>query len=304
IVFSLGNDTVLCDGESFYLQLNITGAAFLWHDGTTANDITITENEVVSVEVFQSPCPGVTDSVVVTFTPLPPLELGNDTSICVFDSLSFNVSSPGAAFVWHDGSTDAFHDVTGSGWYSVTATAGGCAASDSAYAAVMDTPVATLGSDTTLCNGRGLVLGPLLPAGAFEWNDNSTDSIKEVSGTGLYMVTVTTACGSDADTIDVRFAECSCEVFVPNLFTPNNDGVNDRLKSYFACPVSDYRWTLFDRWGERVFESTNPEETWDGFFRGRAASPGVYAWILSFTEQRAILEPHRQILEGNTTLLR
>jgi len=74
-------------------------------------------------------------------------------------------------------------------------------------------------------------------------------------------------------------------VFVPTAFTPNGDGINDRLK-IVATRVKDYHLFLYNRWGQLVFESKALENMWDGRFKGKEESQtGVYSYIIFITAE-------------------
>ncbi|MBK7409456.1 MAG: gliding motility-associated C-terminal domain-containing protein [Saprospirales bacterium] len=98
-------------------------------------------------------------------------------------------------------------------------------------------------------------------------------------------------------------------VFLPNIFTPNNDGINDYFQLYTGNGVSMIRsLRIFDRWGELVFEKLNipaspypdPSNGWDGTFRGRPGNPGVYVYTAEVEFQDGQLLLYR----GDVTILR
>ena len=68
-------------------------------------------------------------------------------------------------------------------------------------------------------------------------------------------------------------------IFIPNVFTPNGDGANDILQA-FAVGVKFFEWKIFNRWGEKVFESNNSAQGWDGKYQGKDAPVGVYVYHL------------------------
>jgi len=72
-------------------------------------------------------------------------------------------------------------------------------------------------------------------------------------------------------------------VFAPNAFTPNADGINEGFVPVFNIPsaAQDYELLIFDRWGERIFESRTVHEAWSGHFRGTLAKQDVYVWKLT-----------------------
>ena len=89
----------------------------------------------------------------------------------------------------------------------------------------------------------------------------------------------------------------------PNAFTPNGDGVNDTYKPLFLCPVIATHFIIYNRWGQKVFESLDPDEAWDGKVDGRDAPSDVYGWQV---EYEAIREGSKQVLKekGDVALLR
>lgn len=96
-----------------------------------------------------------------------------------------------------------------------------------------------------------------------------------------YTVTVTEngyGCEAEA-TITVNVSEPD-PIFVPNIFTPNGDGFNDYVW-VFGNDLEQIEFQIYDRWGEKVFETVDQEIGWDGTFRGKPARPGVYTWSLN-----------------------
>lgn len=88
-------------------------------------------------------------------------------------------------------------------------------------------------------------------------------------------------------------------IYVPNAFTPNGDNRNDEFKVY-GDPIDEMQLIIYDRWGEKVFESSQKEDGWDGTFRGKALASDVYAYyvrVLCFNGEEFITK-------GNVTLIR
>ena len=92
-------------------------------------------------------------------------------------------------------------------------------------------------------------------------------------------------------------------VFVPNAFTPDNDGLNDAFFPVFSMDVTEYSFLIFDRWGEIVFSSDNPQEVWIGQVQqgGHFAQDGVYSYRLVLKDA-ATQELHKYL--GHVTLIR
>jgi gliding motility-associated-like protein len=91
-----------------------------------------------------------------------------------------------------------------------------------------------------------------------------------------------------------------CALFVPNAFSPNNSTTNDTQCIYGTDCVTSMTFNIYDRWGNTVFESTDPKACWDGTFNGQALDPAVFVYYL-----RATLA-NEEVVEkqGNITLLR
>ena len=93
------------------------------------------------------------------------------------------------------------------------------------------------------------------------------------------------------------------KLFMPNAFTPNNDGLNDvfiPVGSFIG--IRNYNFTIWNRWGDRIFYTDETEGGWNGQRNnnGEIASPGVYAYLLEYTDVKG----GRQLLKGYCTLVR
>jgi gliding motility-associated-like protein len=98
----------------------------------------------------------------------------------------------------------------------------------------------------------------------------------------VYTVSVVNDLGcSGTATVDVTVVP-SYDIFIPNVFTPNGDGVNDSWKIFGNLPgIKQIQVMVFNRWGEKVFESTDINFGWDGYYKGDAV-PGVYSYVAKF----------------------
>jgi len=124
------------------------------------------------------------------------------------------------------------------------------------------------------------------------------------TSTTLYTLTVYDLNGcAEEIPINVIVTIPEVDVFVPNIFSPNNDGVNDVFNIGFSNSVVDnYSLSVFDRWGNRIYDENlvpNSEEGWDGKYKGSNVQPGVYVFMLRYTD------PNRGdiYIGGNLTVL-
>jgi gliding motility-associated-like protein len=84
------------------------------------------------------------------------------------------------------------------------------------------------------------------------------------------------------DTILVTLKECMQGLFVPSAFTPNNDGKNDDFKPLLFGNIEEYRFTVYNRWGQVVFSTTTPGQGWNGSFGGQPQNTNVFTWLCQY----------------------
>lgn len=212
---NLGNDTTICQGQSFILQTNSIGSTCLWQDNSSNATYTVTQSGTYWVKVSNA-CGNVTDTIHVTVINLPQFSLGNDTSLCIGNSMLLNASTVGSSYLWQNGSTAPTCNVSMAGtyWVNVTNTCGN--ATDTIHINYLTAPSINLGNDTILCQGQTLILQINSVGSSFLWQDNSSNATFTVNQSGTYWVQVSNACGSASDTIHVAVAS-------PPNFTLGND---------------------------------------------------------------------------------
>ena len=115
-----------------------------------------------------------------------------------------------------------------------------------------------------------------------------------------YTLTVTTAEGCIAsDEINITVFKGST-IFTPGGFTPNQDGLNDRIKPYYIGIKKLEYFSIFNRWGELVFTTKDLSAGWNGIFKGSAQPSGTYVWMLKAIDYAGKVYQ----LKGSTTLIR
>ena len=105
-----------------------------------------------------------------------------------------------------------------------------------------------------------------------------------VSTTTWYRVLVSSDKGcTTEDSIQVKVITGNIQngYLVPNAFTPNIDGKNDCFGVQAWGFVTDFSFSVYNRWGQRIFYTTNPSRCWDGLYKGKEQNPGVYIDIIS-----------------------
>ena len=213
------------------------------------------------------------------------LDLGADKILCQGSDLILNVPIPGSSIQWNTGSTEPTIRITESGIYSVRVEKGGCILKDSIVVQYLEPLTVALGKDTTLCPGDILTLNVQTARGNYAWNTGATNPILTVTEEGTYHVTVKNGCEEAEDAIDVSFDEVRCcNLTAPNIFTPNGDSLNELFEITSESTLQQFNLTIYNRWGNIVFESEELKDFWDGTSAGeRKAAAGVYYWIATIS---------------------
>ena len=145
----------------------------------------------------------------------------------------------------------------------------------------------SLGADTLLCDGDTLYLNG---GSNGTWQDGTTASSYTVTAAGTYWVELINNCGKTSDSIVVTYQDCShdtivpapisTDIFVPNAFSPNGDGQNDKF-FVRGHGIKNFTITVYDRWGEQVFQTSSQASGWDGKNSQGEFSQGVFVYHLT-----------------------
>ncbi len=200
----LGNDTSLCVGENLLLDATISDGTYVWQDGSTLPTYNVTSAGMYWVET--TTCDFILrDTVVVTYDTIASINLGNDTLLCIGETIPLDASILNGSYVWQDSSLNSVFTVTEPGIYWVEAVNGCGMARDSIQVSYQMFPGVSLGNDTFMCLGDTFDLEVVFPGAVLTWQDNSADSFFQVTETGLYWVTASLNGCSISDSIFISF---------------------------------------------------------------------------------------------------
>lgn len=122
-------------------------------------------------------------------------------------------------------------------------------------------------------------------------------------GTGSYDVTIRLIVTDDIGCKDtatlVSKVVSNCTIDIPSAFTPNNDGLNDFLYPLNAFKAKDLKFSVFNRFGQRIFYTENWLNKWNGYFKGKPADTGTYVWMLQYTE----IDTNKAVFKKGSVLL-
>lgn len=394
-LIDLGNDTIICQGTSLVLDATLPNTTYLWQDNSTSSTLNVSATGLYWVQVTNN-CGTGSDSINILVSPIPILDLGNDTILCANSTLVLNVTSPGSTYLWHDNSTNPSYTVTSPGIYYLELTTNNCSNSDTIIVgqeivtmnfSIQDTmgcsPLVTEftdlsaifpafsniswdfgdGGSSTLQNpthnytnsgnyvvnlihvtsnncsytysrniqinitpkpvanftfspsspqvGDQLVFSNLSSnALSWEWSfgdgtqSSAQNPIHYYMDADIYEVLLVVENNGclDSTAVTIEFEEPTI-LYVPNAFTPDGNEFNQVFKPIFTSGFSpfSFRLTIFNRWGELLFESSDHTSAWDGTYGGHICQEGDYTWKIEFGLEET---DEKQVILGHVMLLK
>jgi len=229
-----------------------------------------------------------------------------DTTLCGNPTLTLRGREDMHNFFWSDNSVGPSLDIADPGTYWVKSiNVNTCTFAIDTFRITGGSSVPLeIGRDTTICSNQTVTLKPSnTNFDRFQWSTGSTASSIEVSIPGTYVVTAFSECATGSDTIKIDLgSNCSC-LFVPNAFSPNSDGLNDKLQVGSRCPLGFFLLNIYNRFGERIFSSNDPSLGWDGWYKGAVCDQGTYFYNIHYGGDYSTSSQIRE-LKGDVVLLR
>ncbi len=224
---------------------------------------------------------------------------GDSSSLSLNDTLSFNIAQPKKT-------TTYLLQKQQCGIYSF----------DTLTIHIPTSIIAKAGNDTTICIGDSALLGVYNPVNCY-WCSYNWQPVQSQSPQILvyphanttYTLSVKDSCFTTFSNVTVNIDYCQSPIVsVPNIFTPNGDGINDYWELIVTSgqlSILNYKCTIYDRWGIKVFSTDKtqmPQAAWDGHTTaGLACSEGTYYYVISYTDGKT---NEQKNLKGFLTLVR
>jgi gliding motility-associated-like protein len=334
---NLTTDTVLCEPAEITLTANYSpaDALIVWsdtnnwgfntqlNDDSTDVDITVQaiNSDIYYVQIASGSC-SIEQPVYIELaddqTTLQP-----DFTVCAGEQVTIAVENPSPLFdyTWSpeepilagQNTSTILADISTNNLFTVVATSDeGCTASDSVLVSISSLNAASIvatANPTIIASGENALLN-VQPGGySYSWspaeslnNANIQNPLASPTQTTLYTVTVSDSQCSAVDTVEVRVLNLVFgppNIFIPNTFTPNADGKNEKLYVR-GLNLSKVHLAIYNRWGQVVFETFNQNEGWDGTFKEMKVDPEVFVYYLEAT-----CEGGEEYFEkGNITVIR
>lgn len=314
IAVNAGNDSTLCTSSSIMLGETpvATGGTspytYAWLPAAGLDNATLANPEAIPTNTTtytltvtdDNGCLG-HDTIILTIGSGSVAITAPENTICPGDALTLTATANADSYVWSTGETTAAVTINTPGDYWVQSTTADCDANDTITITAGEAPVFSLGNDTIVCSDISHNLKiPNVFNGDYLWSNGETTQSINVEGSGIYWLQVANGCGTGIDSIVVTFqSDSSKHVFFPNCFTPNSDKTNEEFVLLNA-PANEYDFTVYNRWGNIIFQSFEPSNNWDGTYKGRDVEEGVYYFVATFKDCKG----ERLRKAGHITVLR
>lgn len=323
-------DTTVCAGQSVRLTTKstpsdlekpkwdpMTGLSCVECFQTTA---TVFASSNYSFKAEKDGCPG-SASATIRVLPSPVVQLNPKNTICLGESIQLNfASTPGASYRWTSSTNPNFSSTnpllvvspTQTTTYTLQAQTSSCALPNRDITiTVLPIPSATIQGDTLICDDEEFTLtakgnAPSGVAETFIWTNvqtNQTYSGSPVTidfSDSIEVALIYSFGGCISDIVSIKAIKLNCAIQIPNAFTPNGDGKNDYFNIITGGSVEILEFKVFNRWGQLVYNNSNPAQGWDGKQNGRDAPSDVYVYYVRVR----YLNGEEEVKRGNVTLIR
>ncbi len=206
--FSLGRDTVACQGDSLLLRHVQADVQYRWQNNQTDSQLLATQtgNYHLTLSNF---CGVEQDTIYLDFLKIPEaFDLGPDTTLCEGQGLRLSIAQEDARYLWSDSSQLAAYTANQLGWHWGMAYNQCGSERDSVYVEILLRPDPfVLGKDTTICAGTSLELSARQPEGTYLWSTGDTSASIIVQEQNVYWVEVSNRCGLELDNIFIAYLD-------------------------------------------------------------------------------------------------
>lgn len=308
ITVDAGNDTTICLTDNIQLKPVSQGLQYRWSPATGLSNPNIKSpvatplnpSNTYTVTVNLGKCQA-TDNITIRTVPYPKSGAGNDTTICFRDTAMLHGTGTGT-YTWSPAASVQFPNRLQTAAYPQQTTSYvlsvyqnlGCPKPGTDTVLVTVRPPVTVfaGNDTSIVLGQPLQLNGISNVNIFNWSPGTGMSNPQVSNPVVlfntlpagadrikYVLTAGTPEGCNAsDDIIVRIFTTSPSIFVPDAFTPNQDGKNDQIKPILAGMKQLLYFRVYNRYGQLIFETKQAGKGWDGTVKGALQGSSAFVY--------------------------
>lgn len=281
----LGPDKSFCFGDSVILNAGNGFNKYLWSTGSASQQIIVKKAGTFSVSASTiNNCISKDTLIVINVYPNPIVTLDHDSTLCTGTARVLNAGNF-SSYLWNTGNTSQTISVNNVGVYSVTVTDNNnCKGGDTTkIVTILPSPFNFLPVDTAVCSYGSLQLSSKILFLKYLWNTNAVTSSITISQPGIYWLQVKDINNcSGRDSIIVAQKNCLQGFYIPNAFSPNNDGKNDLFRPMLFGKILLYEFAIYNHWGEVVFKSVDVNKGWDGKYKSFAQDNRVFVWTCKY----------------------
>lgn len=279
-------DSLVCPGNTVTFDCKIVQGQILWSTGQNTRVINLKTPGIYSITVTRDVCKK--SQYFELSNHVDYFDLGPDLRFCESIDTFLYIEDPQLTNItWNEAFAGRqFHLLQPGRVHIFLKNKYGCPEQDSLMVRLYPNPSLQMPRDTVVCAS----IHPVLDGGpdmlSYRWQDGSGERLKTAMDEGLYWCEIHDHVG--CFTRDSIFIEKDPNLFpnivyMPNAFTPNDDGRNDLYpKNQYFDFGAKYNVKLYNRWGEKVAEYNSPDGNWDGLLKGNPAPEGVYIYLVDY----------------------
>lgn len=279
-------DTSFCEGNFVELDAGTGFSSYLWGSGAKTRFIKLSEVGEYYLQAFYKTGCFIRDTMEIrNVFPKPKVSLNRNLLLCRGASVELDAGTGFVNYLWQDSSMNQTFLVKNPGlyWVQVKDT-NGCFNRDSTLInKIVDTPSNFIFRDTTICISQTIQLKTSKNFTNYYWSTGSTLPFIKIHTSGVYHVSVKDANGCIGRAIiNVKTKNCINNLVFPNAFSANHDGKNDVFKPYLTGILHRYELKIFNRWGQKIFHTNNPNEGWNGYYKLTLQNTESFIWVCSY----------------------
>ncbi|MBL7925459.1 MAG: gliding motility-associated C-terminal domain-containing protein [Bacteroidia bacterium] len=280
-----------CKGNDGAVTTTVLGGlspiSYLWDNGSTLSGLINIPNGTYTVTVTDAINCSVSATAVIVKVPavLTSINITPDTCSHALGSIALNVWQGTAPYTYQwqpnvSNNAQAVNLTAGS--YQILVTdINTCTQSIHTTVGDAGNINVSIGADTLICDTFNLQLMP----GNYDtylWQDGSSANTFHANTAGTYTVTVTEGTCTTSTSVQI-FNDCNETLYIPNAFSPNEDGLNDRFIIETGLTTA-YTLQIYNRYGALIFETQNSESGWNGLDGSKIVQSDLYGFVLQYTK--------------------
>ncbi len=246
------------------------------------------------------------DSAAVTILQLPVVNITGDDSVCFGNTLSLTASGANSYSWFPTGGTSSTIQAPVGNYTVIGTDINGCTASGFHTVFAYSVVAVDAGTNITITTDSSITLSAT-GSGSFNWSPTEglsctscQNPVANPSATIKYYVIKTDSKGcTSMDSITITVEKICSDLFIPNVFSPNNDGNNDVFMIYGNC-IKKLNISIYNRWGELLFINSDPSKSWDGNYKNKELNSDVFYYVLNIVTDNG----ENLTKRGNVTLVR